>query len=200
MRAPRSRARRAAQCSPRRARPSGAPIRKELSPLYVLQYVAAAGNATHPGSFLRLIQTPGGAQERRFVGGSQVVSQRVADRLGKRVVPRQCARSRPGWRRRPVVAEGRPSRRRQAHLAVPPILAARPGLLASAAEGQGGPAAHWCPAPDEGRGRLPAAVLARRRPQRAGHRRRRPGQPDLRQLAAGRIGRRALLLHRRVEP
>ena len=59
---------------------------KELSLLYVLQYSAAAGNAANPGSFLRLITTGGGAQESRFVGGSQVISEKVADRLGKRVV------------------------------------------------------------------------------------------------------------------
>ena len=59
---------------------------KELSLLYVLQYSAAAGNAENPGSFLRLITTGGGAQESRFVGGSQVISEKVADRLGKRVV------------------------------------------------------------------------------------------------------------------
>jgi monoamine oxidase len=98
---------------------------KELSLLYVLQYVAAAGNATHPGSFLRLIQTPGGAQERRFVGGSQVVSQRVADRLGKRVVlrapVRAIAQDGDGVR---VVAEGTTVEASQVILAVPPILAA----------------------------------------------------------------------------
>ena len=45
---------------------------KELSLLYVLQYTAAAGNAKTAGSFLRLITTGGGAQESRFVGGSQL--------------------------------------------------------------------------------------------------------------------------------
>jgi monoamine oxidase len=57
-----------------------------LSLLYVLQYIAAAGNAKHAGGFLRLINTAGGAQEQRFVGGSQLISERVADRLGRRVV------------------------------------------------------------------------------------------------------------------
>src|SRR5919201_1259209 len=98
----------------------------ELSLLYVLQYVAAAGNATHPGSFLRLLTTAGGAQERRFVGGSQVVSKRVAERLGKRVVLRAPVRAiaQDGERVR-VVAGSTIVEARQAILAVPPALAAR---------------------------------------------------------------------------
>jgi monoamine oxidase len=53
----------------------------ELSMLYVLQYVAAAGNARTPGAFLRLIATGGGAQEQRIVGGSVVIAQKVAKQL-----------------------------------------------------------------------------------------------------------------------
>jgi len=98
----------------------------ELSLLYVLQYVAAAGNATHAGSFLRLISTAGGAQERRFVGGSQVVSERVAQRLGARVVlrapVRTIAQDADGVR---VVADGTTVQARLAILAVPPALATR---------------------------------------------------------------------------
>jgi monoamine oxidase len=106
---------------------------KELSMLYVLQYTAAAGNPSHAGSFLRLITTGGGAQERRFVGGSQVVSERVADRLGTRVVlkapVRTVAQDADGVR---VVADGITVEAREVILAVPPALAARlaysPGL------------------------------------------------------------------------
>jgi monoamine oxidase len=60
----------------------------QLSLLYVAAYVAAAGDPQHPGSLFRLVSTAGGAQERRFVGGSQVVSQRVAKHLGDRVLLR----------------------------------------------------------------------------------------------------------------
>jgi monoamine oxidase len=99
---------------------------KELSMLYVLQYTAAAGNPSKPGSFLRLITTGGGAQERRFVGGSQVVSERVADRLGKRVVlkapVRTVAQDADGVR---VVADGITVEAGEVILAVPPALAAR---------------------------------------------------------------------------
>jgi monoamine oxidase len=58
----------------------------QLSALYAASYVAAAGNGTNPGSLFRLLSTPGGAQERRFVGGSQLVAQRVAQSLGRRVL------------------------------------------------------------------------------------------------------------------
>jgi monoamine oxidase len=58
----------------------------QLSLLYVASYVAAAGNKGTRGSMIRLISTGGGAQERRFVGGSQIVAQKVAERLGGRVL------------------------------------------------------------------------------------------------------------------
>jgi monoamine oxidase len=60
----------------------------QLSLLYVAWYVAAAGDTQNPGSLFRLLSTAGGAQERRFVGGSQLVAQRVAKQLGRRVLLR----------------------------------------------------------------------------------------------------------------
>jgi monoamine oxidase len=59
---------------------------RDVSLLHVLMYIACAGNETTPGTFDRLINTGGGAQERRFVGGSQLISVRMAERLGRRVV------------------------------------------------------------------------------------------------------------------
>jgi monoamine oxidase len=59
---------------------------RDLSLLYALWYVACAGNAKTPGSFARLITTNGGAQESRFVGGSQRVAIEAAKSLGDRVV------------------------------------------------------------------------------------------------------------------
>jgi monoamine oxidase len=59
---------------------------RDLSLLFLLFYIASAGNETTPGTFERLINTAGGAQESRFVGGSQLVSIKVAKQLGKRVV------------------------------------------------------------------------------------------------------------------
>lgn len=59
---------------------------RDLSFLYLLFYIAGAGNETSPGTFERLINTPDGAQDSRFVGGSQLVSIKAAKALGKRVV------------------------------------------------------------------------------------------------------------------
>jgi monoamine oxidase len=59
---------------------------RDLSLLFALSYVAGAGNKNTPGSFARLITTAGGAQESRFVPGSQQVAIEVAKRLGDRVV------------------------------------------------------------------------------------------------------------------
>lgn len=54
----------------------------ELSLLYVLWYVACSGNEQNPGTFSRNSDTANGAQERRFVGGSQLIPIRLARRLG----------------------------------------------------------------------------------------------------------------------
>lgn len=59
---------------------------RELSMLFLLFYVSSAGNESNPGTFERLINTAGGAQESRFVGGSQLVSIKAAQQLGRRVV------------------------------------------------------------------------------------------------------------------
>jgi monoamine oxidase len=58
----------------------------ELSLLYTLFYTASAGNSKEKGDFTRLIATPGGAQESRFVGGSQRIPLLVAKKLGAQVV------------------------------------------------------------------------------------------------------------------
>jgi monoamine oxidase len=108
----------------------------ELSMLYVLMYIAAAGNASTPGSFVKLISTAGGAQERRVVGGSVVVAEKVAAKLGARVVLGAPVRriTQAGGRVR-VVADGVTVEARRAIVAVPPVLAARiayaPGLPAA---------------------------------------------------------------------
>jgi monoamine oxidase len=109
----------------------------ELSLLYVAQYVAGAGDAKAKGSMLRLISTPGGAQERRLVGGSVVVAEKVAAKLGSRVVleaPVEKIRQVDGGVR--VTTRGGPTVDAQrAIVAVPPVLAVRiafaPGLPAA---------------------------------------------------------------------
>ncbi|MDX6371492.1 MAG: monoamine oxidase [Nocardioidaceae bacterium] len=54
----------------------------ELSFLFTLWYVACSGDETHKGTFSRNSDTANGAQERRFVGGSQRVPLRLAKKLG----------------------------------------------------------------------------------------------------------------------
>ncbi|WP_211258694.1 flavin monoamine oxidase family protein [Spirillospora albida] len=58
---------------------------RDISLLYVLHYIAAAGNASSPGNVDRLINTRNGAQETRFEGGSEQVPIRLAQRLGDRI-------------------------------------------------------------------------------------------------------------------
>ncbi|MEN3285057.1 MAG: monoamine oxidase [Solirubrobacteraceae bacterium] len=98
----------------------------EMSLLYALQYIAAAGDSRHAGGFLRLINTTGGAQEQRFVGGSQLISERIADRLGTRVVLRDPVRTvvqnADGVN---VLGDDLSVQARHAIVAVPPALAAR---------------------------------------------------------------------------
>jgi monoamine oxidase len=57
----------------------------QLSLLFVIHYVACSGNETTKGTFERNSNTAGGAQERRFIGGSQLVPLRLAGQLGTRV-------------------------------------------------------------------------------------------------------------------
>ena len=58
---------------------------RDVSLLHVLFYIHSAGDERTPGKIERLINTAGGAQESRFVGGSQLLSIRMAKALGKRV-------------------------------------------------------------------------------------------------------------------
>lgn len=58
----------------------------EASALFTLWYVAGAGDEDHPGTLDRMIGVAGGAQESRFVGGSQLLSLRMAEQLGDAVV------------------------------------------------------------------------------------------------------------------
>jgi monoamine oxidase len=57
----------------------------ELSFLFTLWYVACSGDEAHKGTFSRNSDTASGAQERRFVGGSQRVPLKLARSLGDAV-------------------------------------------------------------------------------------------------------------------
>ncbi|GAA2530831.1 flavin monoamine oxidase family protein [Pilimelia columellifera] len=57
----------------------------EVSLLYWLNYIAAAGDENHPGTVQRLASTTGGAQESVLVGGAQRIPDAMAAELGERV-------------------------------------------------------------------------------------------------------------------
>jgi monoamine oxidase len=99
---------------------------QQLSLLYAAFYTAAAGNPSTPGTFARLFTTAGGAQESRFVGGSQRVALAVAKKLGSRVVlkepVREIDRASDGVT---VISDGVEVRASRAVVAVPPVLAAK---------------------------------------------------------------------------
>jgi monoamine oxidase len=100
---------------------------RDISLLFLLFYIASAGNETTPGTFERLINTADGAQDSRFVGGSQLVSIRMAKRLAGRVVvgspARRIEQSRSGVR---VLSDaGLVARGKQVIVAMAPSLAGR---------------------------------------------------------------------------
>ncbi|MEA2474082.1 MAG: monoamine oxidase [Thermoleophilaceae bacterium] len=61
---------------------------RDVSLLFVLFYIAAAGNESTPGTLERLVTTAPGAQSDRIVGGTQLIPIRMAQQLGKSVVTR----------------------------------------------------------------------------------------------------------------
>jgi monoamine oxidase len=99
---------------------------RDLSLLYVVFYIAASGNETNQGTFERNFQTAEGAQQDRFVGGSQLISLRVAAELGSSVVlnapVRRIAQTAKGVK---VTAKGGRVSAKLVIVAIPPALAAR---------------------------------------------------------------------------
>jgi monoamine oxidase len=99
---------------------------RELSLLYALAYTATAGNEKTPGNFALLVATPDGAQESRFVGGSQRIPQLVAKKLGAQVVLKAPVhRIEQGHGRVKVHADGIVVDAREVIVAIPPVLAAK---------------------------------------------------------------------------
>jgi monoamine oxidase len=92
----------------------------ELSALWMLSYVSSAG------SFDALIDVEGGAQQDRFVGGSQRISQRLGEELGGAVAlaspVRRIAQDGAGL---DVAGDGFEARAQRVIVTVPPPLAAR---------------------------------------------------------------------------
>ena len=102
---------------------------RDLSLLHALFYLQSGGG------IINLTSTAGGAQDSRFVGGSQLVSIRMAARLGSRVIlqapVRRISQSRVGVT---VVSDAGTWRARRVIVAIAPTLAGRidyePGLPA----------------------------------------------------------------------
>jgi monoamine oxidase len=66
---------------------------RDVSLLFALYYIAAAGNETTPGTLERLQDIANGAQQLRFVGGSQLLAQLIAKQLGNSVIFKAPARA-----------------------------------------------------------------------------------------------------------
>ncbi len=93
---------------------------RDLSLLHALWYLNSGGGV------INLTSTAGGAQDSRFVGGSQLVSIRMAERLGPRVVlnapVRRVGQDRSGVT---VLSDAGTWRARRAIIAIAPTLAGR---------------------------------------------------------------------------
>ena len=109
---------------------------REISLLYALWYIACAGDENNPGTFERLIDVQGGAQERRFVDGAQSMSLRMAAALGRPgAAVGAGAEGDADVGRRAGRRDGITVRAARAILAVPPTLAARIDLRPAAPVG-----------------------------------------------------------------
>jgi monoamine oxidase len=99
---------------------------RELSLLFVLFYIAASGNEQNPGTFERNFDTRNGAQQWRFTGGTQEITNRIAAQLVQPVVlsspVRQIVQDKTGV----VVYSDRVNvTAKRVIVAIPPVLAGR---------------------------------------------------------------------------
>ena len=99
---------------------------RELSLLFVLFYIASSGNENNPGTFERNFDTRGGAQQSRFIGGSQTIALRIAKQLGSRVQLSTPVRTiSQGGSGVTVVSDRITVKAKRAIVAIPPTLAGR---------------------------------------------------------------------------
>ena len=99
---------------------------RDVSLLFALYYIAAAGDKHNPGTLQRLLNIDKGAQELRFEGGSQVLAQRVAKSLGDNLILSAPVRE-IDWSGQTVniTADGHTIQARKVIIAFAPALAAR---------------------------------------------------------------------------
>jgi monoamine oxidase len=106
---------------------------REISLLYTLFYIASSGNETNVGTFERNFDTRGGAQQSRFVGGSQRIAFKLAKRMKRQLVLRSPVRRIEYDKHGVVVTSDRAIvKAKHVIVAVPPILTGKidydPGL------------------------------------------------------------------------
>jgi monoamine oxidase len=109
------------------ARPIFGAEPSEISLLFTLFYIASSGNETNQGTFERNFNTRDGAQESRFVGGSQLIATGLAQRLGKRrvILKSPVHQIRNGARGVTVISDRINLRAKRVIVAIPPMLAGR---------------------------------------------------------------------------
>ena len=98
---------------------------REISLLYTLFYIASSGNEQNVGTFERNFNTRDGAQMYRFHGGSQVIIDRMAAELGRRVVLKSPVRKIVQGSVVRVESDRYTVRCKRVIVAVPPPLASR---------------------------------------------------------------------------
>jgi monoamine oxidase len=95
----------------------------EISLLFTLFYIAASGNEQNVGTFERNFNTRDGAQQDRFVGGSQLVATKVARALGRRLILNTPVRQiRNGDRGVSIISDRINIRAKRVVVAIPPVL------------------------------------------------------------------------------
>lgn len=98
---------------------------RDASLLFTLFYIAGFGDEQHAGTVERGIDGEGGAQERRFVGGSQLLSIRMAEQLGSVVLRAPVRRIEQEAGGVAIVCDAGTWRAQRVVVSVPPPLAAR---------------------------------------------------------------------------
>src|SRR3954454_3133929 len=164
----------------------------EMSLLFALFVIAAAGNEQNPGTFERLFSTRNGSNEDRVHGGSADRARALPQARRARQARSAGAADRPVEQRRARVRR-RAERDRTAGDRRRPARARRPDPVRAAASRQARPADPPRAAghPAQVRGDLPAPLLARRRLQRLRDHRPRARPGGVRQQSARRRAGRA---------
>ncbi len=99
---------------------------RELSLLFTLFYIASSGDENNQGTFERNFDTRGGAQQSRFIGGSQLIALKVAKQLGSRVaLSSPVRRIVQGSGGVTVYSDRATVKAKQVIVAIPPALAGR---------------------------------------------------------------------------